>query len=227
MAPTTTQAVTTTSTPKVDLDPWELSELDDSVADAPLLKVPAPKALPVQEETLVTARPGTALAVVDGRVVNPTVKVGKAVIKVTVGGTTAVAVVRDTKGNALPLGNQRVISLTRGQVFDLRASGLRPNEIADLWIYSTPQFLGRATANQLGQLRTEFIVSKDVVLGAHHIVVAVKTKSGSELSIAFAANVVDKPSRFPILTSPVLWFVLALGLVAYAIGRRRRTNEQR
>jgi hypothetical protein len=160
-------------------------------------------------------------------VVKPTVKVGKAVIKVTVGGTTAVAVVRDTNGNALPLGEQRVITLTRGQVFDLRATGLRPNEIADLWIYSTPQFLGRATANQLGQLRTEFIVSKDVVLGAHHIVVAVKTKSGSELSIAFAANVIDEPSRFPVLTSPLLWFALVLGLIAYAVGRRRRSSEPR
>jgi hypothetical protein len=211
----------------VALEPWELAELDDTVADAPLIMVPTPKALPVQEETLVTARPGTALAVVDGRVVKPIVKVGKAVIKVTVAGSTAVAVVRDSKGNAIPLGEQRVITLTRGQVFDLRATGLQPNEVADLWIYSTPQFLGRATANQLGQLRTEFIVSKDVVPGAHHIVVAVKTKSGSELSIAFAANVVDKPSRFPVLTSPILWFALALGLIAYAVGRRRRSIELR
>jgi ELWxxDGT repeat protein len=225
VAPTTTQAAATTSTPKLNLDPWELAELDDTVAEAPLVNVPAPKVLPVQEETLVTARPGTALAVVDGRVVHPTVKVGNAVIKVTVGGTTAVAVVRDTKGNALPLSEQHIILLTRGQVFDLRASGLRPNEIADLWIYSTPQFLGRATANQMGQLRTQFIVSKNVVLGAHHIVVSIKTKSGSELSIAFAANVIDKPSRFPVLASPVLWFALALGLIAYVIGRRRRSSE--
>jgi hypothetical protein len=153
--------------------------------------------------------------------------VGKAVIKVTIAGTTAVAVVRDNKGNAQPIGMKNAVTLIKGQVFDLRASGLEPHQTADIWMYSSPVFLGRATANAEGNLRTSFLVPEELVKGDHHVVLAVKTKSGSDLSVAFAAKVVDKAATSSLTMSSMISFAIAALLIALALIRRRRSTAQR
>lgn len=163
----------------------------------------------------------------DGRVVVATVVMG------VVGESTSVTI-RNANGTTLVLEHDTISTDTgggmlRGGSVTVTGEGFQANTTLDVWLNSSPRFLGSTVTGGDGTFVFEVTIPSDVELGSHMLRFEGVGHEGVEQSTMLGVAVVDVlAQRLPATgTSPLIgWALLvtAVGVVVLVRGGRRRTE---
>lgn len=117
--------------------------------------------------------------------------------------------------------------MRRGEPVIASAEGMEPGGTTEVWLYSEPVRLGDAVTDSSGAFVVSAELPADIPTGDHRLVVSGSTPGGDDVAIAFAVEVLGDSAIARIASSPVVWILLVLMIVAALVLpnslRRRRT----
>lgn len=76
-----------------------------------------------------------------------------------------------------------------GEPLTLNASGLQPESLAEVWLFSTPTFLGSFPVDQGGVLSASFAIDDAVELGQHQLQIRSVSQHGRKVVVALNVSV--------------------------------------
>lgn len=177
-------------------------------------KGPEPVA-PVGSETMekVARLRGTAV-LLNGRLVDASTEVAGGVVTVTVAGVSSSLTTSADVSGSLRIDADGVLLVRQGEPILASARGLAPATVADVWLYSSPVRLGDAMTDASGGFVVQSDLPDDVVTGNHRLVVAGKTETGDDIAVAFAVRVTGASAFMRIASSPLIWILIVLMVLA-------------
>ncbi|HWR84610.1 MAG TPA: glycosyl hydrolase 53 family protein [Rhodoglobus sp.] len=112
-------------------------------------------------------------------------------------------------------------TVTAGDVVHLRGSGFQPDEPVEVWLHSEPVRLVQTSADAQGVVTATVTVPRDTAPGGHRIELRGAISGSAWIDITVTAALARTG------VAPVAWWwvavpMVAVGIVAVVIGRRRR-----
>ena len=118
-----------------------------------------------------------------------------------------------------------VVTLTRAREVEVSGQGFLPGTFVDVWLFSSPTYLGSVLVAADGTFKASLEVSNSIPVGEHTLQANGTSSDGSSRTLNLGVRVVDmtvdlpatgRRSTFPFVA---VWFLFA-GLVAFATRRR-------
>ena len=185
--------------------------------------VPATK--PVAPELVNTESAAGAATIAGKTVPAKTTRVNNQLVFTTGGFTVTLAGV-NADGSIIPLTQDGLLEVRRGDMFRLDAQGFAPGSTVDIWMFSKSIHLTAIEVGANGLVRSTLKVPKSVDDGLHHLVMVGVDKAKAEAKFEVGMNVGVPPKQWwysrVLIVIPITFAVgLALWLPTSA-GRRRR-----
>ena len=173
-------AVTTTSTTSTTLVPTT------TVA-------PKKQAMP---PSLVNTESAAGAATIGGKTTKAkTTRVNNQLV-FTAGGFTVTLAGVNVDGTIIPLSDEGILEVRRGDMFRLDAQGFAPNSSVDIWMFSKTMYLGKIEVGTDGLVKSTFTVPKSVEDGLHHLVMVGFDKAKKEAKFEVGMNVGVPPKQW-------------------------------
>jgi hypothetical protein len=156
---------------------------------------------------------GTAV-LLNGELVDADTGVAGGVITVTVAGvSSSLSTPADPSGD-LRVDTGGVLLVRRGEAILASARGMEPSTVADVWLYPSTVRLGDAVTDSAGDFVVQSEMPEDASTGDHRLVVAGTTETGDDIAIAFAVRVAGPSTLARIASSPLVWILIILMVLA-------------
>ena len=146
------------------------------------------------------------------------------------GATIVLDAVSQQNGRAIQPSAEGIMQVYHGDMFTVEVSGLKPGTTVELWLFSTPKFLGSAVVAADGTLTASFEIPAGVHVGAHTAQFDAVSADGSPLSVNTALHVsaAEKSATTPgpginlFAVIAVLVLMIGVGLAVIFFIRRKR-----
>ncbi|MFM8649938.1 MAG: LPXTG cell wall anchor domain-containing protein [Actinomycetota bacterium] len=119
-----------------------------------------------------------------------------------------------------------VVTLTRDREVTVSGDGFAPGTLVDVWLFSTPTYLGSVQVGADGRFRGALTVPATIAVGGHTLQANGATTDGNLRSLNLGVQVLDRNFSLPKTGSGGGLGVVALWLMAAGlfliVARRRR-----
>ena len=118
------------------------------------------------------------------------------------------------------------LTLTQAGELEVRGSGFTPGSLVDVWLFSTPKFIGTVKVGADGTFSGELSVPGSLAVGDHTLQANGVTATGKSRSLNLGVEVESKRSTLPATGSssslPTIGLLIVLLGGALVLGRRLR-----
>lgn len=213
-SPSTTVAVGQSQVPTISN-----STTSSSSTTSTTTTVPAPSAPEVE--------PGQAGALIAGQSVELQISRENNALIVTGAGIEATIYGISSTGERIELDADGNLRLNSGDTISLEATGFKPGDEVEAWMFSTPRQLGSISVDDFGRISGNFPVPSEVPSGDHRLVLKSANSSGEDFVIGIGIAV-GSLSTGSMTTRLLIAIPLALaglaGLIIPTTIRRRRRS---
>ena len=119
-----------------------------------------------------------------------------------------------------------VVTLTRGREVTVSGDGFQPGSLVDVWLFSTPTYLGTVRVNADGTFSGSLTVPSTIAVGGHTLQANGNSSDGRLRSLNLGVQLVDRSFTLPKTGSSDTLGLVAVWLLAagafLVIARRRR-----
>ena len=118
------------------------------------------------------------------------------------------------------------IFLIREEIVRVEGDGFQPGSLVDVWLFSTPQFVGTVQVDAAGNVLGDLRVPGGIEPGTHTLQVNGQAVDNQLRSLNMGVRVADRSMQLPVtgrdssVPMVVAWWLLAAGL--FAVGARRQ-----
>jgi hypothetical protein len=129
------------------------------------------------------------------------------------------------KANGESGSTEGVVTLTRSREVEVSGQGFAPGTLVDVWLFSSPTFLGTVLVDADGTFKASLEVSSGIAIGEHTLQANGISSDGATRSLNLGVRVVDAAIELPAtgatwtLRFVSLW-VFMTGVIAVSIRRR-------
>ena len=119
-----------------------------------------------------------------------------------------------------------VVTITRSREVEVSGDGFAPGTLVDVWLFSTPTYLGTALVGADGRFTESMNVPASIPVGGHTLQANGTTADGKVRSLNLGVQVVDRNFTLPKTGGNDTVALVALWLMAAGVfvvtARRRR-----
>lgn len=130
-------------------------------------------------------------------------------------------------GERIELDSDGNLRLNSGDKISLEATGFKPGDEVETWMFSTPRQLGTITVDDFGRLSGSFPVPNEVESGNHRLVLKSANSTGEDfvigVGIAVGSLSTGSMTTRLLIAIPLAFAGIAGLIIPTTIRRRRRT----
>lgn len=153
-------------------------------------------------------------------------------ISLPAGTTIVLDAVSQQNGKPIQPTAEGIMQVFHGDMFTVEVSGLQPGSVVEVWLFSTPKFLGSAVVSADGTLTASFEIPAGVHVGAHTAQFDAVSADGSPLSVNTALQIAapeissseDVSGENNAVLYSALIVLLFLALIVFVLIRKRRQS---
>jgi hypothetical protein len=142
-----------------------------------------------QAPSLVNTKSATGAATIAGKTEKATTTRVNNQLVMTAGGFTVTLAGVDSDGNIIPLTEDGLLEVRRGDLLRLDARGFSPGSKVDIWMFSKPILMAQIEVGENGLVRTTLKVPKSAENGLHHLVMVGIDKAEKEAKFEVGMNI--------------------------------------